>query len=96
MKVEEAPRQSFLSLHIRICMQTATAGPTPRDPDSAVWVGPECADLSTVGHDAAATPGLGLRITADYLLLLGSTWKQSVLSSVLKRVTVFVQSLSHV
>ena len=49
-----------------------------------------------VGDAAAATPGPGFRITADYLLLLGSTWKQSALSSVLKRITVFVQSLSHV
>ena len=49
-----------------------------------------------VGDAAAATPGPDLRITADYLLLLASTWKRSVLSSVLKTVTVFVQSLSRV
>ena len=34
--------------------------------------------------------------TVSDFIFLGSTWKQSVLSSVLKRVTVFVQSLSHV
>ena len=49
-----------------------------------------------VGDAAAATPGPSLRITADYLLLLGSTWKPSVLSSVLKTAPVFVRSPSHV